>query len=189
MTERPSTNGRPLPREGRRNRPRFVLLGAVLLLALAGAVMLLLAFFRDPLPPLELADLEAAEARWRAEGPADYDLDLQLGGARPGSVHVEVRGGEVTAMTRDGQTPDQRRTWDVWSVEGQFDTLFRELELADAPAREMQVDAATRLVLRAEFDPRFGYPQRYRRIVLGQGPEVYWEVTRFRALPDGEASD
>lgn len=189
MTERPPSNGRPHPPDGTPRRPRFVLLGAILLLAIAGAVVLLLARFRDPLPPLELADLEAAEARWRAEGPADYDLDLKLGGARPGSVHVEVRGGRVTAMTRDGRTPSQRRTWDVWSVEGQFDTLYRELELADAPAREMQVDAATRLVLRAQFDPRLGYPRRYRRIVLGEGPEVYWEVTRFRPLPIGGAAD
>ena len=32
-----------------------------------------------------------------------------LEGQRPGPVHVEVRDGEVTHMTRDGVEPRQRR--------------------------------------------------------------------------------
>ena len=53
---------------------------------------------------------------------ASYNIDLKLGGKTPGTVHVEVRNHEVTAMTRDGVTPSQRRTWDYWSVPEQFET-------------------------------------------------------------------
>jgi hypothetical protein len=85
-------------------------------------------------------------------------------------------------MIRDGREPSQRRTWDVWTVAGQFDTLYRELELAENPEREMQAPPGTRLRLLAEFDPKLGYPRRYRRIVVGDAPSVTWDVTRFEAV-------
>ena len=162
-------------------RGNFVLLGAGLgfLIALVVAVAWFVLAFRDPLPALTAADLEAAEARWEANKPASYDLDLQIGGLRAGAIHVEVRNGQVTAMTRDGQTPKQRRTWDVWSVEGQFATIYRELEMADDPQGEMQAGRDARLILRGEFDARLGYPRRFRRMMLGDGPEMSWEVTQF----------
>jgi hypothetical protein len=107
-------------------------------------------------------------------------MDLEIRGAQPGIVHIEVRNGIATAMTRDGRVPPQR-TWDVWSVAGQFDMLERELELAEDPEHEMQAARGTQLTLRCEFDAKLGYPRRYHRYVSGGGPEVYWRVTRFVA--------
>ena len=157
-----------------------LLFGMVLVAAvLVGGVVGLILVFRDPLPALTAETLAAAEATWAQQGPRSYDLDLRLGGATPGRVYVEVRNGQVVKMTRDGRSPAQRRTWDVWTVEGQFAMIRRELELAADPQQEMQAEAETRLVLRAAFDPQWGYPLRYRRVVLGQGPQVSWEVLRF----------
>jgi len=122
----------------------------------------------DAPPLLTDAALEAAWKQWEANGPSNYDLDAIAIGIRAGSVHVEVRGGEVTAMTRDGVTPSQRRTWHYWSVDGLLETA--ELDLAAAGAE---------LMVRAEFDDQFGYPKRYQRIPLDTQPNSGWEVTAF----------
>jgi Family of unknown function (DUF6174) len=143
--------------------------------------------FRDPLPALTPERLVAADKLWREQGPANYDLDLKLSGGQTGLIHIEVRDGEVTAMTRNGRTPEQRRTWDYWSVENQLDALGQELESARNPERAFGVASASSVVLRAEFDPRYGYPRIYQRIVLGQLSELRWEVTSFVPVESDDA--
>ncbi|GAF78912.1 unnamed protein product [marine sediment metagenome] len=125
--------------------------------------------------------LDVAEALWKSEGPASYDMEVAIGGARAGLVHVEVRDGQVVSVERDGKTPPER-TWHVWSVPGQFDTLYRELELAADPMGEIDASNETRWLLRAEFDSQFGYPKRYRRTVSGTGPDISWEVSKFNPI-------
>lgn len=167
------------PRSGNR-LPTGVLLGLFFVALIVGLIVVLQVFAVRRIPDLTEPLLQAAEKRWQENGPASYDLDLEITGAQPGIVHVEVRDGEVTAMTRDGRAPEQRRTWDVWSVPGQFETIERELELAEDPEHEMQAPAGTRLQLRAEFDPQYGYPRQYQRMVFGGGPEIYWQITHFQ---------
>ena len=53
-----------------------------------------------------------------------------------------------------------------------FKTLFPHIEAA----RDQAIP-----LLRAEFDPEFGFPRGFQRVVLGGGPEVSWRVTRFEA--------
>ena len=130
----------------------------------------------------------AAVARWEKLGPADYDLDLELGGKRPGPIHVEVRNGEVTHMTRDGVEPRQRRTWDYWSVNGQLETIGQELEMAKEPRKSFGAPGAAEVVMWAEFDPHYGYPRRYDRVVLGADIEVHWQVVKFTPL-DGKTEE
>ncbi len=155
-------------------------LGILATLIIGGCTFFLM--FRDTTPELTDAALEAAVERWEADGPTSYNMDLVIGGARPGEVHVEVRDGQVTVFTRDDQIPKRRHAWDAWTVPGQFDTIDREQELAADPSGEMGVPPGTRLLLRAEFHPRWGYPVRYRRLVLGSGPVVTWEITKFEAV-------
>jgi hypothetical protein len=147
---------------------------------LLAIVVLIQLFVAQRIPALTEATLNAAEQRWAQHGPADYVMDLELAGATPGSVHVEVRGGQAVAFTRDGHTPSQRRTWEVWTVPGQFDMIARELELAEDPVHEMQAQAGTRLDLHCEFDSQYGFPRVFHRITYGGGPEVYWRVVKFQ---------
>lgn len=163
---------------GFRLPPLAIAVVMLLGLALGGAIAVEM-FVVERLPELTLEKLEAAEKLWEAEGPQSYDLDLVIEGAQPGVVHVEVRDGVTTAMQRDGLAPSQRRVWDVWAVPGMFETIERELQLADDPQQEMDASAGATVDLRAEFDPKFGYPARFHRIVFGGGPEVYWRVTSF----------
>ena len=136
---------------------------------------------REMAPELTEDFLVTAEERWKADGPGSYDMEIEIGGDRAGVVRIEVRDGEVTSMERDGKTPPLR-TWDVWSVPGLFDVLYRELELAADPVGEIQASKDTHWSLVAEFDRQFGYPQRYRRIVMGTGPDISWEVRKFNPV-------
>ena len=161
--------------------PCLVILVA-LVAALVAAFLGLTTWARyNRIPELTEQDLVQAEALWTARDLSDYKLEMKLGGDRPGNVAVTVVGGEVKTMTRDGRAPTQRRTWSVWTVEGQFDTLWRELQIAANPTREMNAPPGTRVILRAQFDENLGLPLRFHRAVVGRGPEVYWEITKFES--------
>jgi Family of unknown function (DUF6174) len=153
-----------------------VLMGAVL--AFAATIVVVRWFAAERMPVLTVASLEKAEQLWERAGPLGYDMDIELRGAQPGIVQVQVRGGEVAALTRDGRTP-QTWTWRYWSVPGMLETLERDLVLAEDPEHEAGAAAGSQWHLRCEFDPQFGYPRRYHRFVTPGGPEVYWRVMRF----------
>ncbi len=145
--------------------------------AVSAIILALQYFVAERLPELTEATLEKAMAQWDKFGPASYDMAIELRGARPGNVHVEVRDHEVVAETRDGREPG-RWTWKTWSVPGMLDTLSQDLEIAQNPEQQIQAAPGTKWRLRCEFDAHFGYPSRYHRLVTG-GPEVLWHVTNF----------
>jgi hypothetical protein len=169
----------PMRRHGASRRVIFV---AVLIMTIAviGALLVRQVFVAQRIPELTEARLQQAEELWEQSGPASYVMDLDLRGAQPGRVHIEVQSNEITAMTRNGRTPP-RRTWRVWSVPGLFEMLGRELQLADDPVHEMGAAAGTQVRVRCEFDAKLGYPNRYHRYMSAGGPEVFWRVSRFEA--------
>src|SRR5262249_49347671 len=137
---------------------------------------------RGQVPRLNEAEYEAAVKRWEAKGPADYNLDIELGGQRPGKIHVEVRDGQATHMIRDGVEPKQKRTWDYWTVPGMLDTIGQEIETARDPAAAFKSVSRPQVVMWAEFDAQLGYPRQFDRAVLGSDFEVHWKVTNFEDL-------
>jgi hypothetical protein len=169
-------------------KSRRVSVGAVLIGMVAGVLLTLVVILvwfwlhRDPTPPLTAEALDRARQRWAERRVLDYDMEIQLAGQREGTLHVEVRGGEVTQHTNNGHTPP-RRSWDYWSVEGMLDAMERELEVsaADVAASDR---GASQMVLRAAFDAQYGYPRVFHRLALGAGAgasnrDIRWEVTRF----------
>ena len=168
----------PAARRGTRARPLLLGMSLGLLAALITVVGVALVMRRNR-PQLTEAVYQAAVERWDQHGPRSYDLDLELSGNRSGKIHIEVRAGEVVHMTRDGIEPKQRRTWDYWSVPGQLETIGQELEMARDPANSFKSKAVTGMVMWAEFDPQYGYPLVYDRVVLGGDFEVHWRFTRF----------
>ena len=139
-------------------------------------------FYRGTAELLTYEALETAEERWKRAGPASYNQDLELVGTQAGKIHVEVRGGQVTKMVRNGYEPSQQRTWYYWSVPGQFETIHIDWEAAKHPQEGFGVAPSVKAVIRAEFDPRYGYPRFYQRILLGTGIHVEWRVTRFEVV-------
>jgi len=163
----------------------FLIFLAVVVAAIA-AVVVAVVLLGDRMPELTEAALADAEKRWDAGGIRDYTMDLEIEGRRAGKVHIEVAGGKVIKMERDGKTPTQRRTWDVWSVQGQFDMMRRELDIAANPAAELQLQNIpdVQVMIRARFHPQLGYPLGFRHATLGEGTQFAWKVTRFKATGD-----
>lgn len=159
----------------RRSTLLGIVLGSVLTLLVAGLVALWSA--RDVLPELTEARLDEAQRRWQAHAPAGYDLVVSIEGAQPGQVRLSVRDGQVRDMTYNGQTPASLDARRAWTVPGMFEMLYRELELAEQQA------AGSRVMLQAQFDPHYGFPQRYKRLMLGPEPGIRWTVERFEPHP------
>lgn len=157
-----------------------IALGAIL--TLITALIVSVALYRDPLPLLTAESLAAAESRWREAGPKSYQLSVEIRGRQPGVVEMTVRDGEVTEMTRDGRAPEQRRTWSAWTVPSQFDMLHLELVHEQNSEQGFGAPPGSQAIVKAEFDPRFGYPRRVRRQVLGANLDMEWRVTRFAPL-------
>jgi hypothetical protein len=188
----------------RRPRSRALIIAAGLLLGVVAGLVLMFALFvlkrGQSAPAITREDLAAAEQKWRQRGPKSYNMDLAIGGRQPGPVHIEVRDSRVTRMTRDGVTPSQPRTWEYWTVPEQFETIRQDFDSADTPGG-FGAAPGTQTMLKAEFDPQYGYPRRYQRFVLtskapSQVPfqepvanpaatnlDVDWTVTRFEPQP------
>jgi hypothetical protein len=129
-------------------------------------------------PTVTAADLRAALARWRQQGPRDYDLVVVVSGAQTGRYEIQVRDGQPIAANREGR-PLNRRTASYWTVPGLFDVIQHDLKYVDDPVRGFNAPAGSAVVLRAEFDAELGFPRRYQRSILGQSSDIDWRVTEF----------
>lgn len=168
------------PAARRRFRPAALIVGTTLgALAVVAGLLVNAYLSRGRTPLLTRAAYEAAADRWDEHGPASYTLDLELTGNRPGKIHVEVRDGQPVRMIRDGVEPRQQRTWYYWTVPGQMDMIAEELDMAENPAASFNSPQASQMIIRAQFDPKYGYPRQYDRMVLGTDFEIHWKVTRF----------
>jgi hypothetical protein len=178
-----TSGGQQRPQRRWLSSRRFVV-GIALGMLLGVGLVIAVLFWdsRDTAPRLTETDYDAAVKRWEVRGPKSYNLDLELFGNRPGPVHVEVRDGSVTHMTRDGVEPKRKPTWEYWTVPGQLDTIGQELEKAADPVVGFHAPAGSRVVQRARFDLQYGYPVEYQRIILGSELELRWRVTRFEVL-------
>jgi hypothetical protein len=162
----------------RSSRPRsrawiwfFVLLAA---LGTAAVTLPLVYNMSIQLRPEELA---AARARWKTNGPRDYDLQFeekitQNGVQTESNWFVEVRDGKATSATRDGQKQPVEECANL-TVEGQFAEMERGLQLD-------QAEAGRRNYATAAFDLRDGHPTHYVRRVRGSGDRLEWNVNLFK---------
>jgi hypothetical protein len=163
---------------------RRVLLGVAAGLALGMLVMLGVAIMnRGAVSPRLTPDIfEAAKAKWNLEQPQNYNIEIQVHGTQPATYYVEVRGGAAQLALRNGQPLRQMRTFSTWSVPGMFATMSRDVDALKLRAAGRGDKFTPDLNLRATFDPRYGYPARYRRLQYQSSVEVEWEVTRFEDL-------
>jgi len=157
--------------------------------AVGSTVMLLVLRqkYGDPTPPLSSAIFEVAHEHWKKTAPASYDIEVRVTGPQAATYRVEVRDSEPQAAWRNGQPLTTRRTFGTWSVPGMFSTMSRDVEAIERAAAAHKQQP---LILRAEFDPKYGYPMRYRRIDNGsrKGSDsitVAWDVVEFRVVAPG----
>jgi hypothetical protein len=139
---------------------------------LAGALVIWAwSSWREPLPRLSPQDFDEAQRRWRENEPLDYDIEVEVSGPQPAVYRVEVRNGEPVSAFRNGRELTQRRTWATWSVPGMFGTLASDFRHAAQREAGLADENTPRVSLYGVFDPVYGYPRHYRRIMLGQGAE------------------
>jgi hypothetical protein len=163
--------------EDTRVSTRSILLGLLCaVVAIVGILAGLKLFLGERAPDLTQETLQAALEKWQAQGPASYDLDVEIGGAQPGVAHVEIHNGAVTVATRDGLPLDDWNK-DEWSIPSQFEMLEREFEFQEDPQTEMGAPPGAKLWLRCEFDPKLGYPRRFLRHATGGAPSASWRNT------------
>lgn len=135
--------------------------------------------------PVTNESLATARRLWTQAGVRDYDLEWTSRGLSNAHYRVQVRSGQVRTIEMlqpDGQVtaahPAEPR---FYGVEGLFLIIGDELEQLKQPAPFGQ-PKGTKVVLRFTPDPKFGYPRRYRRDVLGTPLAVAIDVIRF--VPD-----
>jgi hypothetical protein len=171
-TELPSKSAIPYRRV-------FIGLAAGLLLGLLAMIGLALVNRGKVSPKLTPEAFRAAVDKWEREQPRDYDIEIEVRGNQPATYFVEVREGQARLALRNGKPLTQRRTFSTWSVPGMFATMSRDVGALERRAAGTADESTPDLNLRATFDPRYGYPARYRRLQYQSSVEVEWEVTRF----------
>lgn len=121
-----------------------------------------------------------ARQQWDQHGPASYLIELISG--RQQSVHyIEVHDGQVIDMTIDGaEVPE--RVWAQWSIDGLFGVLETELANSSNPKRAFGLSDPSLVVQRVTFDSTLGYPQSFRRHIVGQPGKFEWQVRRFELI-------
>lgn len=138
---------------------------------------------RWPTEPLTAEKLAAARAKWSAAGTRDYRFLIELNS--PGSawrLNVTVRNGRLweTKAFGAGDRPEVTPSDpDAYTIEGLFDLLERELEMAGTPAPDGSPPAT---MLRVAFDQELGFPTDFIRAVRGTNVSAGFSVTGFEAL-------
>ena len=168
---------------------RRVLVGVAAGVAIGLLAMIGLALLKpgSASPRLTPEIFRTATAKWDREQPHDYDIEIMVRGNQPATYFVEVRSGEARLALRNGKPLTQRRTFSTWSVPGMFATMSRDVDALERRAAGQADRSTPDLHLRATFDPRYGYPARYRRLQYQSSVEVEWEVTRFEVKSGGAA--
>jgi hypothetical protein len=162
----------------RRGRLRRIALGIVLgtTLGLVAGLAILFATRGEQLPEVTYTVLDDADARWEANDPGSYDLEIVQSGVNPGKVEVEVREGNVTKALHNGR-PLKPHTWDDWSVPGLFAIIRLDLDVCAKEAKQ-NPGGRPSIFSRGKFDSKYGYPLVYRRMTPS-GQDAEWKMVKF----------
>lgn len=146
-------------------------------LAVLGATAVILPIVYNLSLQLRPEELAAAQQRWKANGPRDYDLQYQekiteKGEQSETSWSVEVRDDRVKSVACDGETLPAL-DYPNLTVDGQFTEIEKGLQLDLAEGRRHNYATAA-------FDLGDGHPTHYVRRVHGSGDRLEWNVNLFK---------
>jgi hypothetical protein len=154
-----------------------VLLGTIFSLTVVAGFWI--AVGRERTPAVTAERLAEAMALWEQNGPSSYEIETELQ-TRQTEIHrVRVDGKVVVAYWRNGTEMKRRRTIDTWSVPGMFSTIQRDVENVERVKSGTADQTTPRLSIWGTFDPKYGYPDTYRRVQLGADSAVSWKVLKF----------
>ena len=152
-------------------------------------IFALMWMFRQNVPVLTSDSLADARTRWIAARISDYEMLvlMKASGLKPSEVRVTVRGGRAIELTLNGE-PASSGAPSLYTVDGLFELLDRELELASRPVQPASESQQDRPIVRACFDSATGVPQHFLRVVPGTNRSTEWRVLKWRALPAAPAT-
>jgi hypothetical protein len=135
------------------------------------------------LPALTPDILKQAEQKWNSSKPSSYRLVVEMSGDRveTGRFEVEVRGGQVVSLRRNGLVIRANPGQD-YSIDGFFRMLEQELSLAEKPAMVGAPEGYSAYT-NAKFDDMTGRLIRYRRIVGGTSNSIEVNVLEYKENP------
>lgn len=154
----------------RTTRTNLILMCAAFMIGAGGAVL----WFREPMSPLTREVLAAARQRWRAAGVRGYAVRYRMHGSE---YAIEWRDGIVEEASVNNRPPTTADL-NAYSIDGLFDTLEQELDNLTDPAGPFAGYAGT-VLMRARFNPSFGYVERYLRSSGGHGRGASIELIEF----------
>ena len=166
----------------RSSRRRIVLTVVVIVASIIG-LLAVLRLFASGLPKITPDDLAAATERWEKSGLRNYRLTIVKSGRQTGEVKIEVRDGVAVGGTNNGVELKELRTREPWTVPGMFATLETDFDNAAHAAEKF---GGAEVVMRCEFDAKYGYPRRYLHQILGTYGDLSWEVTEFEEMLSAE---
>ena len=147
-------------------------LGGILGIIVAVITMLLMG--PGQIPELNASSFNQALNQWGSNRLMNYEIEITVQGRQPGRYRTTVQDGEVVSAEFNNNALTNPRTMSTWTVDGMFRTIDYDVQA------QLNRDAQDpELTLRAEFNPQYGYPQKYQRIQWGSLNELNWEVTRF----------
>jgi hypothetical protein len=131
--------------------------------------------------------LAAARQLWSRAGIRDYDLEYTTA---PASGHflVTVRDGDVKKV--EGIRPSGERTElrpgapRYYSVDGIFTTIADELAQLKQP-HPFEQPKGTTIVMKFKPHPQLGYPEWYRRDVMGTSRSAKIDIVRVTPVAGG----
>ncbi len=183
-----SENGSRVPRSARGLPWLPLILGAVAAIVLLG-VSLIFWVASHRVPYLTDEALAAAEQQWQVRKPDNYRIQTLVTGRQGATYAVEVAEGQPVSATRNGNPLPQPRIWGTWSVDGMFRTIRSDIRARQRQQQSPKDPNQLRLLLRAAFDPQYGFPRRYVRVEWGQSSDVSWQVQQFQiTAPAGAAA-
>jgi hypothetical protein len=128
-------------------------------LALLTLAAILIQVWYNPTVPLTQALLTEAEAKWKAHGPRDYDMDYTIKKiASTERFHVQVRDGEAVSVTMNDTIALESRVYRYYTMPALFGFLQEFMEQDTQPGRP-------RTFSNVLFDPVDGHLIHYVRSV------------------------
>ncbi|MCZ6793613.1 MAG: DUF6174 domain-containing protein [Planctomycetota bacterium] len=123
--------------------------------------LLLPRFLREDLSPVSEATLEENRQRWRSQSIRDYDVRFvkQADRMQDEVYAARVRSGQVVRLERNGSKLPRPSA--AYGIEGLFDTIQRELEMANTNGEGPRRGS----LLRARFHRDLGVPEVFQVIV------------------------
>ncbi len=154
----------------RARKTKYLVMAAAFIAGFTAALL----WLRQPMSPLTRESLAAARQRWRDAAVPAYSARYRMHGSE---YAIEWRNGIVENALVNGRPPTTTALH-AYTIDGLFDTLEEELDNLTDPGGPFAGRVGA-VLMRARFNDRLGYVERYLRSSGGHGRGASIEMIEF----------